>query len=223
MNSEALQLESTRRLGWSSSAGTDYFSCSVLPSHKSSKRRLGRIRFRKVNNADQDLNLCLSGYKPQIFPLKHNKLWKRQNRSLGHFHFRTTRDFHNSHLTNSVSSLILGFAMRVKDAKINEVVLQRRISKWHSGGKGEKPSGRLSQFSYSLVLRTFLSRLSQGETQKTGQASGLQQAGSAMALTTLTCLACVWNDPWYPHGQQVKSLPPSHISSTVIQLSLLAT
>lgn len=137
MNSEALQLESTHRLGWSSSAGTDYFSWSVLPSHKPSKQRLGRIRFREVNNADQDLNLCLSGYRPQIFPLKHNKLWKRQNRSLGHFQFRTTRDFHNSYLTNSVSSLVLGFAMRVKEAKINEVVLQRRISKWHSGGGGE--------------------------------------------------------------------------------------
>lgn len=137
MNSEALRLESTRRLGCSSSAGTGYFSCSVLLSHTRSKQRLGRIRFREVNNADQDLNLCLSGYKPQIFPLKHNKLWKRQNRSLGHFQFHTTRDFYNSHLTNSVSSLILGFATRAKEAKINEVVLQRRISKWHSGGGGE--------------------------------------------------------------------------------------
>lgn len=137
MNSEALQLESTHRLGWSSSAGTGYFSCLVLLSHKPSKQRLGRIRFREVNNADQDLNLCLSGYKPQIFPLKHRKLWKRQSRSLGHFQFHTTRDFYNSHLTNSVSSLILGFATRAKEAKINEVVLQRRISKWHSGGGGE--------------------------------------------------------------------------------------
>ena len=64
-------------------------------------------------------HVCLAT-NPIVFPLNYNKLWREPNSSYRDFQLHSTWDFHNYHLTNSMTRLIPDFAIYAKAANMNE-------------------------------------------------------------------------------------------------------
>lgn len=85
------------------------------------QQALRRIKFREVNNGDQDLHSCQSGYKPHSLPIKAQYIMKGAKWVIRGFQLHNTWDFYNSLLTHSVNLLIPDFAMDAKATNMNNI------------------------------------------------------------------------------------------------------